>query len=36
MCFLIFVMVFLISCDKDDQTGNQEPNNPSTESNDSL
>ena len=28
----LLMVVFLISCDKDDQTGNQEPNNPSTES----
>ena len=26
----LLMVVFLISCDKDDQTGNQEPNNPLT------
>ena len=28
----LLMVVFLISCNKDDQTGNQEPNNPLTES----
>ena len=28
----VLMVVFLFSCDKDDQTGDQEPNNPLTES----